>query len=405
MPAFAYQVRNKQGKKLKGVMEADSEKGIADHLTENGYLITKITLVQKVNFLRDQLSFSGRIPADDMTMFYFQLANMVEVGIPVVKALGTASDQLQNRSLQKIIQDLASRITGGESLSEAMAHHDRIFPFLYRSMIRVGETSGSLAEILRHVAELNEASDELRHQVRSALAYPIVLIFASIAVIIFMMVWIVPSFTVIFEKAGVPLPLPTRMVYSVSMFVKHQPYLLLGITAVLVIGSRFLIRIPRVKYRWDSFLLSIPSFGLLLRRVEVARWSRNMTLMISSGLPISQTLEIATGLTENLVFQEALQATYVHVQGGGKLADILQRSQVFPADVVQMVSTGESSGTLDKMLLKIAQFYDQLISRTIKKLTGMIEPVFILLMGFIVGIIMLSILLPIFDMLKIFSPS
>ncbi len=401
MPTFAYQVRDKEGKKIKGTIEGLSEKGVADRLTNSGYLITKISLSQNSVLLG---GFSSRISPDDMTMFYFQLANIVEAGIPLVKALETVSDQLHHGTLQKIIQNLASRLTGGESLSEAMSRHEKTFPFLYRSMIRVGETSGSLSETLRHVAQLNEASSELRHQVRSALAYPMVLIVASIAVVIFMMVWIVPSFTEIFNRAGIVLPLPTRLVYGLSMWIKHQPYLLVAMLFVSTVGVRFALRVRPIKYQWDRFWLSMPAIGPLICRVEVSHWSRNVTLMISSGVPILQTLEISKDLTQNFVFQEALEKLYVHVQGGGKLADMLQKSKVFPADVVQMVSTGENSGTLDKMLLKVSEFYDQLIARTLKKVTSLIEPIFIVIIGGIVALIMLAILLPIFDMIKIFSP-
>jgi len=403
MPTYAYQVRDKEGRKVRGKIEAPSEKMVVDRLLEEGFLITQVKPASRLVLSSDLLSMGAKISSDDFTMFYFQLGNMVEAGIPLLTALQAVVSQIDNGTLKKIVQSLISKVENGASFSEAMSHHAKIFPLLYRSMVRVGETSGTLAETLRHVGELNEARAELEHQVRSALAYPVVLIVASIAVVILMMVWIVPTFTTIFSKAGIPLPLPTRLIVGFSVWVKAKPWLLAGILVGGSIGGRSLMRLPSVKYQWDRFWLSVPTVGLLIRRIEVARWSRSAGLMLSSGVPILQTLEIAQNLTQNLVFKEVLANAYVGIQGGEKLADNLQKGGAFPNDVVQMVSTGENSGTLDKMLYKVANFYDQLITRTLTKVTAMIEPISILFMGGVIGFIMLSILLPIFDMIKIFS--
>ena len=403
MPTYAYQVRDKEGRKVRGKIEAPSEKNVVDRLLEEGFLITQVKPANRLALSGDLLSMGAKISSDDFTMFYFQLGNMVEAGIPLLTALQTVVNQIANVTLKKVVQNLISKVENGASFSEAMGHHTKMFPLLYRSMIRVGETSGTLAETLRHVGELNEARAELQHQVRSALAYPMVLIVASIAVVILMMVWIVPTFTTIFNKAGIPLPLPTRLIFGFSVWVKANPWVLAGILAGGIIGGRSLIHLPSVKYQWDRFWLSVPAVGLLMRRIEVARWSRSVALMLSSGVPILQALEIAQNLTQNLVFREVLANAYTDIQRGGKLADTLQKGGAFPNDVVQMVSAGENSGTLDKMLYKVANFYDQLIARTLKKVTAMIEPISILFMGGIVAFIMLSILLPIFDMIKIFS--
>lgn len=404
MTAFAYQVRDKRGKKIAGVMEATSEKGVAERLVQQGYLITRIREAPNFPLGIDLFLLTSKISSDDLTMFYFQLANLVDAGIPLIAALETVGDQATHRTLKKIIQNVVSRIQGGASLSEAMSAHAKVFHFLYQNMIRVGETGGKMADTLRHIAQLNEASDELRYQVRSALAYPVVLILSSIAVVVFMLVWIVPTFIDIFNKAGLPLPLPTRLIYVFSLWMKSNPW----ISAAALIGGPFafrsMLRFKQVRYFWDQFCLSIPAVGLLIRRIEVAHWSRSLSLMLSSGVPVLQALEISKGLTRNLLVQEVLQDTYVAVQRGGKLADTLGKRSIVPSDVVQLVSTGENSGTLDKMLFKVAGFYDALIARSLKKITSMIEPIFILFMGGIVGFIMLAILIPIFDMIKLFGP-
>ena len=398
MAAFAYQVRDKSGKKITGVVEATSEKGAAERLAQQGYLITMIKPAQSFVFGIDQFIFGSGTPSDDLTMFYFQLANLVDAGIPLVASLETVEDQVTNRVLRKIVGHVILRIRGGSSLSEALAAHERTFPFLYQSMIRVGETSGKLADTLRHIAELNEARDELRYQVRSALAYPIVLVIASIAVVTFMMVWIVPTFTAIFNKAGLPLPLPTRLVYGLSLWMKSNPLLLVALLVGGPIAFHFIMRFRRAKYFWDRFCLSIPVVGLLIRRVEVAHWSRSLALMLSSGVPVLQTLEISKGLIQNLLFQEILADTYTAVQGGGKLADTLQKKSIFPSDVVQLVATGENSGTLDKMLFKVAEFYDEQVDTAVEGLTKLIEPLIIGFLGIVVGFIVIALFMPILNL-------
>ena len=403
MSTYAYQVRDKEGKKIRGRVEAQSEKIVVDRLLGEGYFVTYVKPASRLVLSGDLVIMGTGISSDTLTMFYFQLGNMVEVGVPLLTALQTVRSQIENGTLKKIVHSLISKVENGASFSEAMSQHDKTFPLLYRTMVRVGESSGHLAETLRHVGELNEARAELEHQIRSALAYPAVLMVASIAVVIFMMVWIVPTFVTIFNKAGIPLPLPTRVIVGLSYGIRKSPLLLGGALIGAITGFRFLLTMPSFKLMWDKFWLSVPVVGLLIRQIEVTRWSRNVALMLSSGVPILQTLEIAQSLTRNLVFKEALVNAYTAVQSGGKLADTLSANRAFPVDVVQMVLTGETSGTLDKMLYKVADFYDQLIARTLKQLTALIEPLSILLMGGIVAFIMLSVLLPIFDMIKVFG--
>ena len=404
MPTYHYKVRDKRGKKTSGILEAVSEKSAADRLAGEGYLVTSIQpklVTQKNPFLS---ALEGQVAADDMTMFYLQLGNMLDAGVTLLSALENVRDQIENPSFKKIVLDVAKRIEGGESFSEAMVHHSSAFPPLYRSMVQAGEASGNLGQVLAHVAELNEAKSELRHEIHSALAYPILLMVASVLVVALMVVWVIPSFALIFDKSGIPLPLPTRLVYGLSLFVKKN---FLGLASLMVAGSIgfwSLLRLPPVKYKWDQFWISFPVIGLLIKRIEVSRWARSMALMLSGGVSILKTLEITEGLTRNSLFQETYKLTLGAVEGGEKLAGSLQQKGIFPGDVIQMVSTGESSGTLDKMLYKVAQYYDQLVKRSLKKLTSMVEPIFILLMGGVIGLIMLSILLPIFDMIKIFSP-
>ncbi len=398
MTTFAYQVRDKNGKRLKGFVEAISEKTAADHLAQQGFLVTQIKTRSKSSFL---FSPSGKISSDDFTMFYVQLSNLLESGITLLSALQTMLGQIDSKRLNHVVQRLISSIQSGSSLSEAMEQQPDVFQTLYQNMIRVGETSGNLSQNLQFIAELHESRSELNHKIFTSLAYPVVLMIASVAVILFMIVWIIPTFAEIFTKAGVPLPLPTQIIYNISQFVKSYPLLLTLFLGLFFVGAKLVLKVPDVKYKWDKFLLSLPYFGPLVKRIEISRWTRAVALMLSSGVPILKTLEISKRLTQNLLFEECYGRAYTSVQGGGKLADTLRNNHIFFNDAVQMIATGENSGTLDKMLYKIATYYDQLVTRNLKRLTGVIEPVFVVGMGLVVGFIMLSVLLPIFDMISL----
>ncbi len=401
MPSYVYKVHDQSGRKVQGITEAISEKALADQLVKQGYLVASI---KRSKASPVAMSFGNRVSPDDVILFYVQLSNMLEAGLPMLSALQTIVHQVENQSFKETVKNLIARIENGESLSEASAHHEHLFPSLYRAMMKVGEAGGNLSQVLRYVAQLEEAKSELNHKISSALAYPIVLMLASVAVVAFMMVWVVPSFITIFSKSGVSLPLPTQMVYNLSLWMRQFGFWILAFFAVFAALFPVFMRIEFFRRAWDSFWLSFPLVGLLIKRIEISRWSRSVALMISSGVNILQTLEISQNLTSNSIFQDIFKKTYESVQGGGKLADTLQKSSAVPNDVVQMVATGEHSGSLDKMLHKIASFYDELIARSLKKLTDSLEPFFVLFMGVIVGFIMLSILLPIFDMIKIFSP-
>ena len=405
MATYVYKVRDTKGKQLKGSVEAVSERAAADRLTASGLLVTTIKPKQNLSLWTNLDITASKISADDLTMFYLQLGNMLDAGLPLLTALRSMQGQIDNRSLKKSVSEITRRIEGGESLSEGMSRFPKIFPPLYRNLIQVGETSGNLGYVLANIAELNESKEELNHQIRSALAYPIILILASVAVVVFMMMWLIPAFIVIFDRSNIPLPTPTRVLYALSLFLKSNWPVVSGLIVILFVGGKLLLRLHFVKYRWDQFWLSVPVIGLLTKRIEISRWARNIALMLRSGVPLLKALQISKSLTGNAVFEETLRLAPDSVEAGGKLAEAIQKNGVFPNDVIQMVATGESSGSLDKMLHKVSEFYDQLVTRSLKKLTSMIEPTFILLMGVVVGFIMLSIFLPIFDMIKIFKPS
>ncbi len=403
MPTFAYQARTQQGKKVFGTVEAVSEHSLADQLKREGYFITSIKATDAHSHQASlRVSSGGRVGAAQLSLFYFQLGNMLEAGVPLLASLKAVQKQSTKQFFKQVVLMLATQVEQGVRFSDALTRYPRIFPELYRAMIQVGETSGNLDLVLKQVAELNERNEKLRHEIFSALAYPVVLVCASIAVVTFMIVWIVPSFSAIFLRAGVPLPLPTRLLYGFSMWVKSNVWFLAVAAIAFGFGAPFLLRFEKFKYGWDRFWLSVPIVGQLISQIEISLWARNVALMHASGVPILKTLEMTGKLAGNLPFQRVLIQARVRVQAGEKLGETIKEGGIFPPDIVQMVLTGEQSGNLDKMLYKAALFYDELLTRTLKQLTSAIEPIFIVFMGIVVGFIMISVLLPIFDMLKLF---
>jgi len=337
-------------------------------------------------------------------MFYFQLGNLVEAGVPLLSALTTLADQSESRRMRRVIRNMSSRIESGESLSEAMRRHEPLFRDLVLSMVQVGEASGSLGEVLRHVSEMEEARLVLSEKIKESLAYPAVLMVSSLAVVLLMVMWIVPAFAAVFQKSAIPLPLPTQLLYDFGSWLKALEWRLLVIIIGMLAVFWLLLLAGWFRYRWDLFWISVPGIGHLIQRIEMARWSRATSLMLASGVPILRAIEISRNVVQNEVIRKSLRNVHTAVQAGGKVADILGKHAHIPRDVVQMVSTGESSGTLDVMLAKMAVFYEQLVAKSLSRLVKMIEPSLVLLMGGVVGLIMLSIFLPIFDMIRIFSP-
>lgn len=404
MPIYAYHGRDKDGRRVKGQIESFSEKAALEHLTAQGYLIAG--LLKR----RDRASFLFRaqlwspVSTTDLLMFFLQLQNMLDAGVPLLTAIESSAQQSGRSSLRHIAADLAKRVTGGSSFSQALRSHSSVFDNLYADLIEVGEASGTLPESLRRVGELIESRDELNYQIKSALAYPIVLMVASVGVIAFAMVWLIPSFAVIFNRTGVPLPLPTRVMYGAGMWLKQNFILLIGVLLFMFVFLKGLLHFERFRYIWDRFWLRFPMIGTLIRRIETGRATRTFSSLLSSGVPMLTALVFVQRTTSNLFFQKGLKSAREAIERGERLTDAFRSESLFTSDVLQMVDTGEQSGSLDKMLLRVAVFYDQLIRRTLKSLTSVIEPFFIVLMGALVASIMLSVLLPIFDMIKIFKP-
>ncbi len=403
MAHFKYIARDQSGKRVTGSQEAPEPNVLLERLTQKGYVVTKIEPVNETgqsSWLK--MSFGGgkKISEEQFIFFNLQLANMIESGLTLISSLDNIIKQVKNPSFRGVLRKVTSSIEEGKSFSEATSQFPKVFPELFTSLMFAGEASGTLDMILQRYAKMVEDQFELKKKVKSAMTYPIILITVSVGVVVLMITLVVPNFVAIFVKSGVPLPWPTQFLYGLSMGARKYWFvsILICILPFAVVG--FLKTTVWGKKAFDTFKLRVPLFGSLTRKVIMSRWARTLGTLIGGGLPILQALVISKKVAQNVVIEHGIEQACEAVERGGRIGDTFREDKEFPIEVVQMISVGEESGTIDKMLIKVAEFYDKIISYQVKRLSELIEPAFLVVVGAIVAFIMISILLPIFDMMK-----
>ena len=338
----------------------------------------------------------GKTNTRDLALFTRQLATVLEAGIPLVRGLRGLAADTTNRTLSRTIDDVADRIERGQGLSEAMAVHPATFNRMYVSMIRAGETAGTLDEILDELAIYLEKVDAIKTKVRSALSYPIfVLIFAVLATL-FLLFKIVPTFQEIYADLGQSLPGMTLVVISISNAIRNNIFLALGIVFLFVLLLFLWTRTRSGRYTFDLLLIKMPIFGPIIRKAVMSRFARTLGILIRSGLPILDSLELVKGASGNAVVARAIDSAKEKISAGHGITESFRSTGKFPEMVLQLMSTGEESGGVDEMLLKASEFYDRQVEAAVHGLTALIEPVMIVLVGAMIGVIVVSMFLPIF---------
>ncbi|MDD5449474.1 MAG: type II secretion system F family protein [Candidatus Omnitrophica bacterium] len=401
MPTFVYKARDINGRQVKGAMEAQDKTGLVDKLHKMGYMTTTVNETAAGEPPDSIIEKIKQISPSDMLMFYIQFSNMISAGITVLTGLSSLGRQIENRKLKKTIGDVARQVEAGADLSKAFASHPRIFDKLFVSMVAVGEESGKLDTVLMRYADFSERREDLRQKIRGALFYPTLLLFAGIAVTLFIVTSVIPQFAQIYLKAGIKLPALTLVVYKIGTAIKTSWYLFIAAIGILLVGLRYYIKTAGGSLFFDRLKLRAPIVGPLYRKAAMSRFSRTLATLLASGVPILKSLEITKEVVGNEVLGRVIMNVQKGVEKGERMAESLKVSGEFPPDVVQMVSAGEETGNLDGMLNRIADFYDMMVGYAVKKLTTVIEPVFLVIMGGMVGLIMASMLMPIFDMIKI----
>jgi type IV pilus assembly protein PilC len=394
---FEYKVRDKAGKLVSGKLDATSEAAVASRLKGMGY--APVSISQSNAGLNKEITLpklGAKVKLKDLAIFSRQFATMINSGLSLLRALSILCSQTENKELAKVLGEVRQEIEAGSSLSVSMAKHPEIFPPLMINMIKAGEVGGFLDTVLLEIAANYEAEVKLRGKVKAAMTYPVVVFVLAMLMCTGMLLFIVPTFAGMFTELGGELPAPTKVLIALSTFLKIAilPMIVLGIVGLVVWQK--IKRHDRVRGVVDPLKLKLPVFGMLFQKIALARFSRNLGTMMSSGVPILQSLDIVADTTGNVVLAHAVRDVQESVRTGESLAGPLEQHDVFPPMVVQMMAVGEDTGALDSMLGKIAEFYDQEVEATTESLTALIEPLMIAFLGGIVGSMILALYMPIF---------
>ncbi len=399
MPYFNYTIRDASGQTRTGRVEAENAEALRKRLQEEGVQVIEISVDRKAP--RVPAGGYGRVKLSDLAIFSRQFSTMLDAGVSLVRCLDVLQQQTTNARLRKILVDLSTRVESGESLSRSMARHPKAFSQLIIGLIRAGEVGGVLEESLQRIAHFLEKDVELRRKIRSALTYPVIVLLAAIGIVIFLVSWLVPQFASLFKDLGIKnMPAPTQFLIDLSAFMTQRWYILIISLIVVIIAYKLFVSTRVGRRVADRVKLRVPVFGPLHHKIVMARFSRTMGTLLTSGVPILQALETVAGVVGNAVVADAVMESRSRIREGEKIADPLQRSKMFPPMVVHMVSVGEESGSLDHMLNKIADFYENEVETTIASLTAAIEPVMIVILGFIVGFIVISMFLPMIEVIS-----
>ncbi|WP_245526681.1 type II secretion system F family protein [Acetohalobium arabaticum] len=371
-----------------------------DRLRNRGYYITSIEEEQESSSLGDKLKQFKKVKLKDLALFCRQFATMIDAGVSLVRALDILGDQTGNPKLREAIRSVQEHVEGGVSLSNALEEEDHVFPRLFISMVEAGETGGILDEVLLEMADHFEKENEMKQQITSALAYPAVITLVAVGVVVFLVTVILPTFVDIFAGMNIQLPLPTRILLTTSNLISSYWYLFVGAVLVVISFSYYYYQTDRGKRQIDWLLLKLPLFGDLIIKISVARFSRTLGTLISSGVTILEGLEVVSRVVSNQIVAEQLNEARNSISAGESMADPLQQNGLFPQMVIQMIRIGEETGSLDQMLNRVAQFYDQEVEHKVEGMVSLIEPALILILGLVVGSIVVSMMLPMFNMMQ-----
>ena len=401
-PIYEYEAMSRGGERVAGRIEADRSNIAAKQLKESGYYVTSIKEVQEKKDLGSVLKASGRVKTKDLTIFSHQFAAMIDAGISLVDALNILYEEAEHPKLKEVIREIQEDIETGSSLSDAMSRHPKVFPELYCQLVRAGETGGVLNTVLNQLAAHYDKQEEINGKVKSALYYPITILVIAVFVVIFLVVKIVPTFVGMFNSSGAALPLPTRILLGASDFLQTYWWaLLLGIGGLLAIFYSYR-QTPSGELQLDKLILKIPVIGNMMQKVILSRFSSTLAILLGSGVDLISSLNIVEDVVGNKVYANALVEARGQVREGVSFSRPLANMPIFPSILVQMVKIGEESGNLEMMLNKVSNFYDREVGNAVEASISLIEPLMIVFLAGVVGFIVISIVLPMFEMFQQF---
>ena len=400
---YTYRVRDKAGKIVEGSLEADSTTLVANRLREMGYVPVAIDK-KSTSTMSKELKIpglGGKPKLKDIAVMSRQFATMINSGLSLLRALNILVEQTENKVLAKILDEVRLDVETGSSLSQALARHPKAFNRLYIAMVRAGETGGVLDSVLMQLAATIEKQVELKHKIKSAMTYPVAVFALVILIVTAMLLFIVPMFKTLYEDLGGTLPLLTRILLFVSSsVVKFFPLVILAEVGMVFAFKRW-IQTTKGRAQWDVIKLRIPIFGKLVHKTALTRFCRTLSVLLRSGVPILESLEITAETVGNTVVANAVHDVQRGVKQGESIAGPLQDHAVFPAMVVQMMAVGEETGALDEMLEKVGDFYDAEVEAMVNSLTSLLEPLLIMVMGGAVGGMVVALYMPMFNIINL----
>ncbi|MFQ5717377.1 MAG: type II secretion system F family protein [Nitrospinales bacterium] len=396
MPTFKYTARIRH-KVQEGEIEAENDKAAVALLKRKN--IDPLSISVKKSWTEISLFESKqKITTKDVVLFTRQFSTMIDAGLPLIQCLEILSKQSDNKTFSGVIGDVRSNVEIGASLSESMRKYPDVFDSLFTNMVEAGETGGTLDTILQRLAAYIEKAEALKQKVKSAMVYPSAIVTVAVAVVAFLMVFVIPSFAVIFEGGGQELPGPTQIVMNVSDFFRTKWYYMIGFAVGFFFIFKKFYATERGRLEIDRLSLKLPVFGMLIRKVAVAKFSRTLGTLLAGGVSLIEALDICARIAGNKIMENAIFKTIEAIKEGETIAAPLSREGVFPPMVIQMIGVGESSGALDDMLKKIADFYDEEVDAAVEGLTALLEPALMVFLGVIVGFIVVAMYLPIFKL-------
>lgn len=403
MPVFEYTALDYKGKSVSGVVDAESTIAVRQKLRASKIFPVSIKEVTGASEKKEAGRFSlnrpfSRVGLSEVSLMTRQLATLLGAGFPLVTAIDTLIPQTGSHSFKKLLSQIKDAIVEGGSFAGAVSKYPDIFSSLYINMVHAGETSGTLEIVLNRLADITERQQALNVRIRAALAYPALMTFIGVVVLILLLTFIVPSITAVFSEMNQVLPAPTRFLIAASSLLKSYGWILLIAAAAMGLIFRKVKKTARGKYLWDRTVLAAPFIGLLVKKLSVARFARTLGSLLENGVPMLPALEIVKNIVANIPLSNTIETAAKEVGKGQGLYQALAASNVFPVLAIQMVQVGEQSGELEIMLNKIADVFENEVTTTVTSMTSLLEPVMILIMGVIVGFIVLSICLPIFEM-------
>ncbi len=404
MAAFEYLAIDQKGQRHKGVLEGDAPRQIRQKLRENGLIPVEVTLITQTNKHKiTRKQFFTSISADELTLITRQLATLLSAGLQVEEALASVSEQAEKSSVKKVLASVHARVVEGSSFAESLSTYPKIFPPIYRATVAAGEQTGHLDTVMNRLADYTEQQYFVRQKTMQALIYPIVMMLISFSIVTFLLVYVVPKIVGVFSTTGQDLPLPTKILLNTSNFLQNYGLVLIGLFIIFIFIFRYFLKKPHFRFAYELFLLKIPVFGKMLKIRDTARFAHTLGILNAAGVSILEALQISADVVSRLPIRAKIQQATLHIKEGDNISHALKQTGYFTPMAVQLIASGESTGRLETMLARCANYQEQEVTRATEVALALFEPLLILIMGGVVLFIVLAILLPIFSLSLIVS--